>query len=214
MLNGCEKDVVPQIKQQVSFTEEFDTVANLYYRGWIFSNNSQPLGTATWQQGIYTSGKLGLEGFPAFSYHSSSDEYIYAGFNTGNNVATLSSWMITPVIEMKDGDKFYFYTRTTAGSTFADRLQVRINTQDNSGNVGNSATSIGSFTNLVADINANYATGQTGYPQGWRKYEYTISGFEKSTKSRIALRYFVENGGQNGSRSNAIGIDQFHYESL
>jgi len=212
-LYGCEKDVIPQKKQQ-AFTEEFDTVANLYNRGWVFNNKSQPLGTATWQQGLYATGKLGLEGFPAFSYHSSSDEYILAGFNTGNNIATISSWMISPEIEIKDGDQFYFYTRTLSGSAFADRLQIRLNPTDASDNVGNTATSVGAFTSLVADINANYATGATGYPQSWRKYEYKISGFPKAQKTRIAFRYFVELGGINGLRSNAIGIDQFHFEPL
>jgi hypothetical protein len=214
-LNGCEKDYVPPPPaKSISFTEEFDTVANLYRKGWVFINKSNPLGTATWQQGSYVNGKFGIEGFPAYSYHSSSDEYIFAGFNTGSNVATISSWMITPTIEMKDGDKFYFFTRTVTGSTYPDRLQVRINTTDSLTNVGNDATAVGSFTTLIVDINSKYASGTTGYPETWKKYEFTISGISTPSKRRIGFRYFVEMGGGNGVNSNAIGIDQFRYESL
>lgn len=212
MINGCEKDyVAPPPAQSLSFTEEFDTVANLYTKGWIFSNNSKPQGAASWQQGVFTSGKLGLEGFPAFSYKASADEYIFAGYATGNGTATISSWMITPPIEMKNGDKFSFYTRTFTGSTFPDRLQVRINTTDNTSDVGFTETSVGKFTTLLADINTNLTTA--GYPQTWTKFEYTISGLPTILKRRIAFRYFVTNGGPNGTNSNAIGIDKFEFVS-
>ena len=65
---------------------------------------------------------------------------------------------------------------------------------------------------MIIDINPGYAIGPAGYPQAWRKYEFTIAGFPQRVKRRIAFRYFVENGGANGIHSNAIGIDQFHFE--
>lgn len=216
IINGCEKDYEPLPPDPLSksFTEEFDTVANLYNKGWAFVNNSRPLGAATWQQGLYQTGKLGPEGFPAYSYKASGDEYIFAGFASGNGLATLSSWMITPEIEMKNGDKFSFYTRTYSGSTFADRLQVRINPSDVSTDVGNDALSVGKFTTLLIDINPSLVTGANGYPQTWSKYEFTLSGLDGVVKRRIGFRYFVTDGGPNGGNSNAIGIDQFHFESL
>jgi hypothetical protein len=215
LVNGCEKDFVEQpVAVSKSFTEEFDTVANLYQKGWAFVNNSRPQGAATWQQGVYASGKLGPDGFPAYSYTASGDEYIFAGYASGNNIATLSSWMLTPAIEMKNGDRFSFYTRTFEGSTYADRLQVRINLTDNSTDVGNDENSVGKFTTLFTDINPTLTTGANGYPQSWRKYEFTISGLPAPLKRRIGFRYFVTQGGPSGSNSNAIGIDQFHFESL
>lgn len=213
LINGCEKDfVAPAPAQSKSFVEEFDTVANLYAKGWVFNNNSRPLGAATWQQGVFESGKLGIDGFPAFSYKASGDEYVFAGFSSGNGTATLSSWMITPPIEMKNGDKFSFYTRTFTGSTYPDRLQVRINTADNSADVGFDSTTVGKFTTLLADINPGLTA--SGYPQVWTKYEYTIAGLPTILKRRIAFRYYVPNGGPNGANSNAIGIDKFEFTSL
>lgn len=212
LINGCEKDyVAPQAEASKSFTEEFDTVANLYTKGWVFVNNSKPQGAATWQQGVFTSGKLGIDGFPAFSYKASADEYIFAGYQTGSAVSNISSWMITPAIEMKNGDKFSFYTRTFTGSTFPDRLQIRINTADNSADVGFDSSSVGRFTTLLATINTNLTT--SGYPQVWTKYEYTISGLSAPLKRRIGFRYYVGSGGPSGANSNAIGIDQFNFVS-
>ncbi|MFL5773067.1 MAG: choice-of-anchor J domain-containing protein [Flavisolibacter sp.] len=215
IVNGCEKDYEP-LTQPVSksFTEEFDTVINLYSKGWAFINNSRPLGAATWQQGVYENGKMGPDGFPAHSYTSSGDEYIFAGYASGSGLATLSSWMMTPEIEMKNGDVFSFYTRTYTGSTFPDRLQIRFNPVDGSTDVGHDATSVGKFTTLLGDINPSLATGTNGYPQKWTKYQFTLSGLNGIVKRRIAFRYYVTNGGPNGGNSNAIGIDQFHFESL
>lgn len=212
VLYGCEKDYVakPAVVSK-SFTEEFDTVANLYGKGWAFVNNSKPQGAATWQQGVWASGKLGPDGWPAYSYKASGDEYAFAGFASGNDVSTLSSWMMTPAIEMKNGDVFSFYTRTFAGSTFPDRMQVRMNLSDGSTDVGNTETSIGKFTTLVTDINSTLALH--GYPEAWKKYEFTISGLPAPLKRRIAFRYFVPGGGPGGNNSNAIGIDQFSFQS-
>jgi hypothetical protein len=214
LLNGCEKEYVPQpVQKSKSFTEEFDTIANLYSKGWVFINNSKPQGAATWQQGVYAPGKLGPDGWPAYSYHSSADEYAFAGYQNGNGLATISSWMITPEIEMKNGDKFSFYTRTFTGSTYPDRMQVRINTTDNSVDVGATDVSTGKFSTMLVDINPSLATG--GYPETWKKYEFTISGLPAApVKRRIAFRYFVPGGGTTGANSNAIGVDQFKFESL
>ena len=206
IISGCEKTFVPApAPAQLSFTEEFDTVANLYKKGWVFVNNSKPQGNVTWDQGI-------TGAFAAYSYHASGDEYIIADYLFGNNLSTLSGWMITPAIEMKNGDIFSFYTRTVTNNPFPDRLQVRMNLSDSSWEVGNTALSVGKFTTLLADINANLAVG--GFPQVWTKYEFTISGLAAPLKRRIAFRYFVENGGPSGTNSYAVGIDQFHFESV
>lgn len=215
IMYGCEKDFVrPAPVPSKSFVEDFDTITRLYRQGWVFTNNSKPQGAATWQQGVYVSGKLGPEGFPAYSYKASGDEYIFAGYASGNDLATLSSWMITPPIGMKNGDKFSFYTRTYTGSTYPDRLQVRLNLTDESTDVGLTESSVGKFTTLLTDINPNLVTGANGYPQTWTKYEFTISGLSQPAKRRIAFRYYVPGGGPAGANSNAIGIDLFRFESL
>jgi hypothetical protein len=212
VLYGCEKDYVAKpAPVSKSFTEEFDTVANLYQKGWVFINNSKPQGAATWQQGLWASGKLGPDGWPAYSYRASGDEYVFAGYASGNDVATISSWMITPEIEMKNGDKFSFWTRTYTGSIYPDRMQVRMNLTDNSSQVGNTENTVGKFTTLLTDINPTLAVH--GYPETWKKYEFTIAGLADAAKRRIGFRYLVSSGGPSGVNSNAIGIDQFKFES-
>jgi hypothetical protein len=206
IFSGCEKTFVPApVPAQLSFTEDFDTVANLYKKGWVFVNNSKPQGNVTWDQGI-----AGV--FAAYSYHASGDEYILADFLFGDNLSTLSGWMITPPIEMKNGDIFSFYTRTVPNNPYPDRLQVRVNLSDSSAEVGNTATSVGKFTTLLKDINSNLATG--GFPQEWTKYEFTLSGLAAPLKRRIAFRYYVDNGGPSGFNSYAVGIDRFQFESV
>jgi hypothetical protein len=122
--------------------------------------------------------------------------------------------MITPPIEMKNGDRFSFYTRTYTGSTYPDRLQVRMNRTDNTPDVGIDSSSVGKFTTLLDDINPNLSSSATtGYPQTWKKFEYTISGLPAPVKRRIAFRYYVPNGGTTGANSNAIGIDLFQFIS-
>jgi hypothetical protein len=206
IFSGCEKTFVPApAPPQLSFTEEFDTVANLYNKGWVFVNNSKPQGNVTWDQGITSV-------FVAYSYRASGDEYILADYLFGDNLSTLSGWMITPAIEMKNGDVFSFYTRTITNNPYPDRLQVRLNLSDSSAEVGNTATSVGKFTTLLKDINPNLAVG--GFPQEWTRYEFTLSGLAAPLKRRIAFRYFVTNGGPSGVNSFAVAIDRFHFESV
>jgi hypothetical protein len=216
LINGCEKDIQAKpVTVSKSLTEEFDTVANLYRKGWIFVNNSRPQGSATWQQGIYTAinGKTGItfDGFPAYSFGGSADEYILAGYMSGNDIAELSSWMITPVLEFKNSDKISFYTRSAG--TYADRLQVWLNTDDTNPYVGQTATSVGSFHKLLLDINPSLQTGTAGYPTTWTRYQFTIDNMPSPRKGRIAFRYYVPAGGPNGANSNAIGIDKFEFSS-
>ena len=220
LVNGCQKDyVAPVTPQSRSFVEEFDTVANLYKKGWVFNNNSRPQGAATWQQGIYqaVSGKTGItfDGFPAFSHKSSPDEYIFAGFlATGATVGgTISSWMITPEMEMRNGDKVSFYTRTIAQTPFKDRLEVRFNPTDNTADVGFDSTSRGKFTTLLGTVNAGFTS--TGYPATWTKYEFTIAGLPNTLlKRRVAFRYYVSDAGSGATANgNAIGIDKFEFNA-
>lgn len=200
-LTGCQKNyTTPAAVASLSFTEEFDTVANLYKKGWVFNNNSRPQGTATWRQGL---------GSPAaFSYKAAANEYILVYYGAGSGTATLSSWMLTPEIEMKNGDKFSFYT-FAFDPTSPDRLQVRLNLNDNSADVGYTESSVGKFTTLLDDINPNLTT--SGYPLTWTKFEYTVTGLSAPSKRRIAFRYYVPNGGPAGINSFAIGIDKFEF---
>jgi hypothetical protein len=212
-LNACSPDkapAAPEVAKNYDYKEEFDTVARLYSQGWLFNNRSVPQGAATWQQGVYVSGKFGPDGFPAFSYTASADEYLFAGYQSGNGLATIDSWAMTPELMMKNGDEISFYTRTFTGSTFPDHLEVRLNAIDESVDIG-TGNGVGKFTTVLADINPNLATG--GYPETWTKYTYTVQNLPGLMKKRVAFRYYVTGGGPSGANSNAIGIDLFEFDS-
>jgi len=88
---------------------------------------------------------------------------------------------------------------------------VRMSLNGDSANVGATATSVGDFTNLLLDINPTYTTA--GYPTNWTQYTVTISGLSSPMMGRLAFRYFVENGGSGGTRSNYIGIDNLSIDN-
>ncbi len=182
------------------FNETFNTVAPLP-TGWAALNNSVAGGTTAWFQGN-----------TAVFAGNTAPGYIGANFNNTTGANTISNWLFTPNVTLKNGDKFSFYTRTTTG-TFPDRLQARLSTNGASTNVGTTTTSVGDFATLLLDINPTYTA--TGYPTAWTQFTVTISGMPAAgISSRLALRYFVENGGPGGANSDYIGIDDVVYTTF
>jgi subtilisin family serine protease len=183
-----------------SWAENFDDITLLPGLGWALINNSAPAGVTSWFQGNSAV-------FPAHA--GAPTAYIAANFNNTAGEGTISNWLLTPEMTMRNGDQLSFYTRRTASATFQDRLQVRLSVNGASTHVGATGTSVGDFTTLLLDINPTYAPG--GYPQVWTEYVITISGLSGPTNGRLAFRYFVENGGPSGANSDYIGIDTVTY---
>jgi hypothetical protein len=199
---------------RIMINEGFDDIENL--PGWVLINHSQPLGGSDWFQGNENE-------FPAFD--GPLDAYIAANFNNGGGLATISNWLLTPEIGLQNGSTLTFYTRTVQASTsltamgipsgvcntgpFPDRLQVRMSINGASTDVGMTAFDVGDFNNLLLDINPTYAIG--GYPESWTQFTIIISGVPSGTSGRLAFRYFVEDGGPEGTRSSYIGIDRAVY---
>src|ERR1051326_2550024 len=129
-----------------SFTEEFDTVFRLGSKGWLIKDNSFGV-SATWVQGKLGYDKTGKKyGFPAYSFTTSQDEFIYASIISAyvGNSYTINSWLITPTLSVKNGDKISFYSRSDSG-LYGDRLQVLLS--PSAGNsVGASYKETGDFT--------------------------------------------------------------------
>lgn len=226
---GKEKAAVTVVNDP-SFGEGFDTLSKTISRGWIIANNSKPIGTIPWVQGFnYLSqhheydGKLGAtntyyyEGMGGMEYSYSGVDFAMATSDCGHGRAVISNWLISPVVEIKNGDSITFFTRTFANpATAADRLQVRINPVNGSADIGKDATSVGNFSIVLTDINPTYLLEDEGsYPEEWTEYSAIVSGMPGSTakKSRIALRYFVEDGGPDGTNSIGIGVDNFQFIS-
>lgn len=185
-----------------AINEGFDDVTTLVPQGWAVRNNSLPVGTLSWIQGVddpstFTSHSGGPTSYIAVTYLSVA----------GNN--TISNWLFTPNRTFSNGDQIRFYTRTVTGQEFPDRLQVRLSTSGSSVDVGTTPTSVGDFATLLLDINPFYGNE---YPEVWTQYTLTLSGLPGGSASgRIAFRYFVTNGGPEGLNSDYIGIDTFEY---
>lgn len=184
-----------------SYTENFNSVANLFTSGWAQQNLSTPVGTApNWFQGAPTV-------FAAYNAPDSS--YVGCNYNSVTGANTISNWLFTPTRTYANGHTFSFWTRTVDTPSFPDRLQVRLSTNGASVNAGATNASVGDFTTLLLDINPTLTTA--GYPNVWTQYTITISGLAAPTSGRIAFRYFVTNGGPSGTNSDFIGIDNVVY---
>jgi len=195
-----------------SFSEGFTDITTLFAAGWVQTNNSQPgPGLSGWFQG--DSGSFPAQSpSPVASPTPLTAAYIAADFNNGTGVSTLSNWLISPPLQLSNGAQFTFWTRTEIPVQYADRLQIRMSTNGVSSNVGATATDVGDFTALLLDINPTYLTSGLGtYPMVWTQFTAIVSGLGAPVNGRLAFRYYVENGGPFGTRSNYIGIDTVSY---
>ena len=185
-----------------AINEGFANVAGLTAAGWNQQNLSTPIGSnPNWVQGDPVNMAFSANSLPANSY-------IAVNYNSVVGAATISNWLISPMLNLSNGDVITFYTRGT-GSIYADNLQVRLSTNGSSTNVGASNISVGDFSNLLLEINPTLNAAL--YPAIWTQYTITISGLAAPTTGRIAFRYYVPNGGPTGLNSDLIGIDDFVY---
>jgi hypothetical protein len=208
LVNSCKKSSQASpptnIGTAISFTEEFDSVYKLPSKGWVADNT----GSNFWIQGTMGYDKAGIwYGFAAYSYTTSPDEFAYAeGPGLLSSPYSVSSWLITPVLSVKNGDKITFYSRADSAGVFTDRMQVRMNKSASADFGGGNFNSVGGFTTVLFDINS--AQASNGYPRSWTKYEYTFSGISGKIDTRIGFRYYVN----NTTNAKGIGIDQFRFQ--
>ena len=190
------------MKSQVVLTENFTAPFSFGTptSGWLFQNNSNPLGVTDWFQG---NGVV----FPAFN--GGANDYIGANYNNTGSVTpgSISNWLVSPTVSLANGNIIEFATRT--GNSIPDRLGLYISagTGTNVGALGN-ATAVGSFTNLFT-INA--AISPSVYPDVWTIYTVAVTGVATPTVGRFAFRYDVTGAGFAGANSNYIGIDGVKY---
>ena len=178
--------------------------------GWSRLNNSTTPGAGVWGQGIPVAS---LGAFDAFN--GAANSYAYCNYQSTAAVtgATIQNWMISPVLNIKNGDIVTFWSRTeVGGAAYNDQVQLRMSTNGASTNVGATATTFGDFTTVLVDINP---AANASYPEAWTKYTATISGVTGTVTGRIAFRYYVSNAGTatTGANGDYIGIDQLTYET-
>ena len=186
--------LLPLVSAAQALQENFDDITSLTGSGWIATNQSNPVGTTTYFQGSPT---------VFSSYNGVDSAYVGMNFNATAGTGAISNWLITPTVNVQDGDIMAFWTRTSTGSTYDDRLEVRSSNGTMTTPVG--AMDVGSFTNLLLTINDNY---DLTYPGAWTRYEYVVAGVGATPVAmNFAFRYNVLDGGPTGTRSNYIGID-------
>jgi PEP-CTERM motif len=205
-----------------AITEGFENVAGLPAQGWVFINAStqaDPL--SLWSQGNPATDGLTAQAGPANSFIIADYTSTMSTNSTG---ATISNWLITPLRTFRNGDVIRFFTQKpppvppNPGETtdFPDRMQVRLS-QSAAAPAFTGPTDVGTFTTLLLDINPtlsmNNPDGSTGngYPTVWTPFTVTLSGLSAPTQGRIGFRYFVDNGGINGTNSDEVGIDTFSF---
>lgn len=229
-MTSCEKDFtndeapVPPTPPSASWTESFTDFQGLGNRGWVIVNNTDKPGPEAWRRGRFEStnkATFGLDyvvGFPAYKSDRSAHDFISVDMYAGAQVANMSVWLISPITKMKNGDVLEFYTRSRVDDgTFTffkdgnDRLQVRGNFTNTSADVGSNWTTVGSFTQLLLDINAGLAV--QAYPQTWTKFTYTVAGVTGTINGRFAFRYFIPSGGPDGNNAGLIGVDEVSFTS-
>lgn len=221
-LYACKEEKVKEglelATDNFSYSEPFDSIQKVINNGWRAINRSNPAGDENWQQGSYIADNI--KGGPFFSNieaHSataSANEYALCPYTVGDGTSFINCWLVTPPLNMRNGDRFSFWTKTSSPVSFPDRMQVWLNTLNDGLNVGPNETSTGDFNKMLLEINPTQTA--SGYPTTWTKYEFTISGlpYPSYKKLRIGFRYYVEEGGPGGNNSNEIGIDDFEFISV
>jgi hypothetical protein len=185
--------------QATLLTEDFDDITTLPGAGFTFVNASDAVGLTDWFQGNDAV-------FPAQS--GAPTAYIGANFNnTAGSV--INNFMITPVLNLENGDEIIFWTRTASGSNFPDRLEVRIS-PDGANVDPTGPADVGSYTELLLEVNPGLVVG--GYPDVWTQYTVAITGLTGATDTRVAFRYWVTDAGPAGNNSDYIGIDSLTIE--
>ena len=181
-------------------TENFDAIGNppVLPAGWQSTNQSNPVGTTSWFQG-------GASATLFAGFNGGQTGYIGANFNNTTGAGTISNWLITPSIDVQNGDIVTFYTRKgtyaavpTPLNTFPDRLEFRFSTNGEfTVNPSTGINDVADFTNVPIEINPTLAL--TGYPDSWTQFSYTVTGLTGVTSCKFAFRYYVTNGGPAGA---------------
>jgi hypothetical protein len=197
-----------KMNSQVLLSEDFTSPFNPATNGWSYQNlTGLPGGTPgqTWFQGNAS----------VFSaYNGSPNDYLACNWASSTNSTTpetINNWLITPTLNLVNGGILQFATRTSSNpASFPDRLEVYYSIGTGT-NVGNTATSVGTFSTLIVSINPSLTT--TGYPGVWTVYTNPLTGLSGPTVGRIGFRYFVTNGGpaQTAVNSDFIGLDGVRY---
>ncbi len=203
---------VTTIKAQNVYNYGFNnpTATMLGADGWVQTNQSSPVGASTWSVAAAAN-----TAFPSGAQAGAATSYALVNFNSTTGAGDISNWLISPVVNLQNGDIITFYTRTvdpqavpTPANTFPDRLEMLLSTNgDFTTNPSLGAEDLGDFT--ISCLTVNLDLELTGYPGTWTQFTYTVTGLTSATDCKVAFRYWVTEGGPAGANSNIIALDTF-----
>lgn len=130
----------------------------------------------------------------AFSSQRASNGYVASSVACADvfNQFDISTWLVSPELMIKNGDKIIFYTYSKGLS----RLQLWVN-KTNSLNVGSGISNTGDFDIKLVDINPSYSKFEINpalaFPTEWTKFEGEVKGLDAPVKGRFGFRYFLAN---------------------
>lgn len=182
------------------------TATMLSTDGWMATNQSVPVGAGAWT----IPATAPTTTFAGGAQSGAATSFVLVNFNSTTGANTISNWLISPTINIQNGDIISFYTRIgrNAAAAFADNLELRLSTNgDFTTNPSLGAEDVGDFTTFCLAVNPDLDL--VSYPQTWGQFTYTVTGLSSATDCKIALRYYVPEGGPDGANSDIIGVDTF-----
>ncbi len=207
-------------KSQLVLSEDFNDpfTPGAGTNEWVIVDNTVPGAGGSWAQGNQTGGNGTVTAF-----NGSTDDFYMADFTAVNgSVGDISAFLITPTVTIYNGAEIKFATRTmqfSGAALYPDRMQVLMS-QSGSSVIPTGTASVGSFTDILLDINPNLTQGTSsvvsngtvnGYPQSWVVYTIPITNVTGTVTGRFAFRYFVKNGGAGGGNSRLVALDAVRY---
>jgi hypothetical protein len=196
---ACAGLFAPVCSAQANLVETFDNAGptetgqdgptNLIARGWVFRNQSQPLGPRSWFDGYLPDVQ------PGWPRPQGGTGYLAVdGLSTDSFGGRISNWAIVPAAAgQRAGDVLTFYTYDSGGST-PPSLEVRYSPTGGT-NTGTGVNTVGDFTELLLNI-APLPVG------GWVRHQVALPG-----PGRVALRYFVAQACNFGCFAPYTGLD-------
>lgn len=147
--------------------------------GWVKAN---PDGGSGWAQ--TTAGTSPLPGWTGGTVsvpEGGGSTCVYATWNTGGSSSN-DQWLITPALDIEDGDVLTFWLEVQNSATYMDHVDVLLSTTDNS---------IASFTEELFNLNFT-----ADLP--WTEYTFDLSAFDGQTVY-IAFREVVADNQSDGA---------------
>jgi len=196
--------MISAAQSQVLLYQGFDDVSGM--SGWTIENHSNPVGATSWQQGD-------PELFGSASVAGPENSFANALYTSTGDNGTISDWMVSPTVNISNGDSVRFYALSFNSTAYPDRLEIRLSTDGDASTMPSDETGVGSFTTLLYSINPDL--DNTTFPSVvngdlWTWYSIPVTGVGSDVPSRVAFRYFVTGAGAAGVNSTQVGVDEFY----